>query len=208
MVFDIILVIDKPKVLYHGSPNKGIKIFEPRAESVRDKNEGSIVFATPSEAFASTFLVPADDSWTKMGRFDNVFFITISDRERYEIADQGGAIYTLPLETFDCNSGKGMGYWEWASRTAVKPLAKTDYRSGLETMIEKGVQVLFVDQKTFGKIVNSDDHGNRILRSLRSENQRVEENVKTIPTLTVPQPRSQLRKKCHSSTRKKITGHY
>jgi len=35
----------KPKVLYHASQNREIDVLEPRADTVRDKAEGPVVFA-------------------------------------------------------------------------------------------------------------------------------------------------------------------
>lgn len=43
-------------VLYHGSTNSNIKVFEPRNNHIRDKEEGPVVFATPSLKLASCYL--------------------------------------------------------------------------------------------------------------------------------------------------------
>lgn len=46
---------NRPKILYHASPNRSINVFEPRREKVRDPEEGPVVFATPDKALASAF---------------------------------------------------------------------------------------------------------------------------------------------------------
>jgi len=65
-----------------------------------------------------------------------------------------------------------MGEKEWTSREPVKPLSETEHPSALDAMIENGVQVYFVDKKTFDEIAAADDHGRQLLASLRSENMR------------------------------------
>lgn len=167
----------KPEYLYHASPNKNIDVFEPRAETVRDPNEGPVVFATTSEAKASKFLVPTNDNWSESGAFNQVNYIVISDEERFRNLDKGGSIYTIPSDTFYQDPKIRGGSSEWVSKEPVKPVAKEDFESGLDTMIEFGVQVYFVDKKTFEKIQNSEDHGYEILKKLDSENKKRNMNI-------------------------------
>lgn len=168
---------EKPPVLYHASRDPDITQFEPRAESIRDKNEGPVVFGTPELALATMFLVDTSDSWTTKGRFGETCCHVISDRERFSKADKGGWIYRLPSESFTTDLTKGMRKLEWTSRQPVIPIDQTAYKSGLEAMIEQGVQVYFVDKDTFKKIKEAPDHGQSILQSLVSENQRRAENT-------------------------------
>ena len=163
--------LKKPAVLYHASSNTEIEEFEPRAESVRDKDEGPMVFASPDRAFATCFLVPTDDSWAKIGRFGEPgkkgpWHVVVSDRDRFEELDHGGAIYTLPSESFSTDPTKGVGTTEWTSPVAVKPIAKEVMQSGLQAMLEAGVQVYFVDRETFERIKQSDDHGKEVIDGL------------------------------------------
>jgi len=166
--------VEKPEVLYHASENKNIDEFEPRAESVRDKNEGPVVFATPDKALASCFIVPSTDSWTQKSIFtlptkEKIHVLVISDKERFKEADKGGAIYSLPGDNFETDLEKGMKDKEWICREPVKPTDKTEYKTGMEAMIENGVKVFFVDKETFQKIRNSEDHGAEILKTLKPE---------------------------------------
>lgn len=163
---------EKPKFLYHASPRRDIQEFEPRAQSVRDPEEGPVVFATPSEAYASMFIVRTDDRWSEKGRFNNVYYTVVSDKQRFKEMDKGGSIYTLPSETFSSDKTKNMGMTEWTSRKTVKSIRKTDYESGLEAMLEHGVQVYFVDPETWLRIKDSRDHGFSILLGQQSENQK------------------------------------
>lgn len=57
----------KPPLLYHASQNTNITTLEPRALTVRNVDEGPVVFATPDKKYVTTFLVPTDDNWTNMG---------------------------------------------------------------------------------------------------------------------------------------------
>ena len=174
----------KPKVLYHASSNRNLEVLEPRAESVRDESEGPVVFASPDKAGVTKFLVPSNDSWTRKMRFGDVHIHIISDREKYEEADKGGAIYHLSSDTFELDETRSGGKQEWTSRKSVKPANKEVYDSGLQAQLDNGVQVFFVDKDAFERIDQSTDHGNEIIRSLESENTRLDNNYKEIPTLT------------------------
>lgn len=167
----------KSNFLYHASQNPDIDVLEPRAESVRDPNEGPVIFATPNLPYATVFLINSDDSWTSKGRFGGTFYTVISDKNRFLEADKGGTIYTLPNDTFYCDPEKGMGRNEWVSKEAVKPIEKKHYKSGIEAMIDASVQIYFVDKQTFQRIRHAKDHGLAILQSIQSENQKQNKNV-------------------------------
>lgn len=173
----------KPKVLYHASPNKNLEVLEKRAESVRDESEGPVVFASSDKAGVTKFLVSSNDSWTKKGRFGGIHYNIISDRQRYEKEDKGGAIYHLSSDTFELDETRGGGKDEWTSRISVKPVNKEEYESGLQAQLDNGVQVFFVDKKTFENIIQSEDYGNSIIRDLESENKKLSINYQKIPSL-------------------------
>lgn len=94
-------------VLYHSSTNGDIKVFEPRNNDFRDKEEGLMVFATPSLKLASCYLFVWDDSWVhqrlswKDGKMaDYQVSMVISDKKRFDNEGSGGAIYILPSKRF------------------------------------------------------------------------------------------------------------
>jgi len=158
--------LEKPKVLYHASCNPNIKAFEPRSEKTRDENEGPKVFAAPSKALASVFLVETDDSWTKSGMMDDIPFIVISDKERFISTDNGGTIYSLPSDTFETDVEIGLREMEYTSVEEVVPIEAETVDSALETMIEQGVKVFFVDQEIFKQIQDAEDGGEDIVKNL------------------------------------------
>jgi hypothetical protein len=157
---------EKPPVLFHASSNPDIDIFEPRIRKVRDPNEGPRVFATPSRAMASIFLVETDDSWAQSGAMDDTPYIVISDEERFKKLDKGGVIYSLPNKTFENDPEKGLRELEWTSAEPVTPTNKEFVRSALEDMVKNGVKVYFVDKATFQKIQHSSDHGKSVIDNL------------------------------------------
>ena len=167
----------KPQVLYHASSNRAIKVFEPRNESIRHPDEGPVVFATPSKVEASKFIVNTSDSWTNLGAFNGVPFMFCSDRKRFEESDKGGTIYHLPSDSFIIDERFNKGTNEWTSSVSVEPIGREDFDSGLDAMINFGVQVFFVDKETFQKVQESDDHGYSIIRGLESENMKRGVNV-------------------------------
>ena len=163
----------KPKVLYHASPNRNLQTIEPRRESVRDKDEGPVVFATHDEACATLFLVNTSDSWTFKGRINGIHHHIISDRKRFEEMDKGGSIYEVPSDDFERKINHGWQSLEWTSTKPVNPIRKTDYSSGLDAMIDKGVQVYFVDKETFDQRLKNRGRRNfDFLKTLISENQK------------------------------------
>jgi len=168
---------EKPPFLYHASSNRSIEKFEPRAESIRDPEEGPVVFATPDLALATTFLVnETNDSWTQIGKIDGVPYMVIRDKKHFIRCDKGGSIYKFSNDSFICYPDKGMGEDEWVSKDPVTPLEKTDVESALDAMIENGVQIFFVDKKTFNRISHDEDFID-IIKRLESENKRRGKNV-------------------------------
>jgi hypothetical protein len=138
--------MEKPKFLYHASPNKDITVFEPRRETARDLKEGPVVFATPSKAYASMFMVSSDDTWTSKGQFNGTWYQAIANKDRFIQIDKGGAIYTLPSEKFETNATKGLGLNEWTSKETVSPNSKELYDSCLSAMLQNGVRVFFITE--------------------------------------------------------------
>lgn len=143
-------------VLYHGSTNRNIKVFEPRADSVRDKNEGPVVFATPSLKLASCYLFKWDDSWVDQptpmpdgDKTDYQVVMVISDKSRFKKEDKGGSIYILPAHGFKFDESKGLGIYEGINRAKVTPISQLNFSSGLEAMQQLGVQVHFVSREQF-----------------------------------------------------------
>jgi hypothetical protein len=143
-------------VVYHGSPNRNITTFEPRVEQVRDKNEGALIFATPSIQRASCYLFRWDDSWVNQSvdwnndnKADFQFNMVISDDKRFKKLDKGGAIYLLPVKSFTYDEQKGLGIYEWTSRDKVKPFTKLDFPSALEAMKNFGVKIYFLNKGEF-----------------------------------------------------------
>ncbi len=167
----------KPPFLYHASSNREIETLEPRAKSIRDPEEGPVVFATPDLALATTFLVSeANDSWTQIGKINGVPYMVIRDKKHFMRRDNGGSIYKFKSDGFTSHPHKGMGDDEWVSKEPITPIEKTDVQSALEAMIENGVQVFFVDKGTFNKIKHSADWF-ETLKTLESENKRRGKNV-------------------------------
>jgi hypothetical protein len=172
---------EKPEKLFLSAQTKGIKELVPREGRHRGHNEGAVIFATPDKALASIFLVEGhDDSWMEIGYFNNVPYTVICmSREDFIKRDNGGTMYEVSSENFDFNPNVGMGEKEWTSKKAVNPTGETNYPSSLETMIDNGVYVFFVNKETFIKIKNSEDHGFEILSTLTPENMRKKPNTQT-----------------------------
>ncbi len=168
---------EKPPFLYHGSPHRGLEEIEPRKTTVRDPEEGELVFATQDIGLASVFM--ANSRHYGCGRFNETKYCYIVEPgEEFIRRDKGGHIYVLPSDSFETDPNKGLGVYEWTSKQKVKPIEKIEYTSALDAMLANGVQVYFIDEETHKKIEQSPDHGYSILQGLESENQRRGANVR------------------------------
>lgn len=173
-----IMTKEKPTFLYHGSAHKNIKELEPRNKSVRDPNEGPVVFATPELALAAIFMTK---KVVESGKFDDIpYAIIIDQKESFIKNNKGGHIYIVPSSSFQNDPSKGLGEYEWVSKEKVEPLQKIEYLSSLDAMIENGVQVYFIDETTHQEIKTSKDNGLSILQNIESENQKRGINLKPL----------------------------
>jgi hypothetical protein len=171
---------ERPKTLYHASPVPDLDEIHPRAQSVRDPDEGPQVFATPDRAMATIFI--SRYRWTQSGKHNGVPYIIIADKAAFLASDKEGVIYELPPEGFGCKPDMGLGEDEWTCPTSVRPVGKQVVPSALEAMLEAGVQVYFVpDKETLRRIHSSPDYGLAELRAMRSENQERGINVVEFP---------------------------
>lgn len=157
--------IIKPEVLYHGSSFYLNKI-KPRQESFRDKNEGHVVFASSDIAFASIFITRIYDDHSIKFKHAGVYYMIIDDEEKFRATDKKGYIYTLSSQNFMHDRVKGMKC-EWFSRQAIIPSEYKRHRSGLEAMIEHGVQVYFLKARAFGEIQKIKEKRNYVVNILR-----------------------------------------
>lgn len=143
-------------VLFYGSMHNEIEVLEPQSKNIRDKNEGPVIFATPSIKLASSFLFRWDDSWVhccvstnNLPKNEYRVIMVISDKERFLESDKGGSIYLLPSKNFEFDPLKGLGKYEYTSKEHVKPFAKLYFSSAMEAMKNFGVEVYFVSKKQF-----------------------------------------------------------
>ena len=140
---------EKPKVLYHGSPVRGLKVLEPRNICKRSKDEGKMVFASPFIEFSSMFLNRLNDMHSCGVSFSGPHCF-ICKKSSWN--DTGGSIYELPSDSFSYDSNKGRGYLEWTSTESVNALKETVFESAAEAMMSLGVQLFFVDDDEFKEV--------------------------------------------------------
>lgn len=156
--------MNRPAQLFHASPLTEITEFEPRNEYPRYPNEANLVFATPHKELAAMFLSPRDVD-TEMSIYDDEYVVFINtDEQSYLELDKGGAIYSLPVDTFETDSKHGMGENEWYSKVAVRAISKTVYKTSIEAMDEFNVKRYFVNDDTFQKIRANPTDALRLLK--------------------------------------------
>jgi hypothetical protein len=142
----------KPEKLYHASHDTNIVEFEPRNESPRYIGEVDLVFATPHPGIAAMFLAPKDIPIEISVYGDKYVAFINSNEQEYALKDKGGAIYTLPVDTFETDQKNGMGEAEWVSKVPVKPITTIIFKSSLEAMHSYGVEKHFVSDAVFEEI--------------------------------------------------------
>jgi len=153
----------KASIVYHGSKN--IELITIKSMGIKKQNsqDAPRLYASPSKAVASVFIVPWDDSWAYFGKFsqEEPYSFVCGDKNKFFEMDKGGAIYTLDAKSFVWRN-KGLRENEcWISQDVV-PLDKIILKSALDAMIENGVRVFFVDNETWQKIKKSPDRLNFI----------------------------------------------
>lgn len=98
------------------------------------------------------FLMPRDIE-TEISICGNRYVVFInSNEESYTRYDKGGAIYTLPVDSFETDSIHGMGEIEWYSKVPVMPIDKVIYQTSIEAMSKFNVDHFFVDEDVMKKI--------------------------------------------------------
>ena len=158
--------MEKPRNLYHASTEKDVSEFEPRNESPRYAGEENLVFATPHREVAAMFLVPKNIP-TEISKYGDTHIVFVQGTvEELKAHDSGGAIYTLPNDTFVTDKEIGMGDVEWVSNQSVKPIAKTVYETSLEALGENNVSIYFLGKDAFARIQADPSSGLEIVKSL------------------------------------------
>jgi hypothetical protein len=169
-----ILTKEKPKFLYHGSPDRGLIELKPQSRTQRAEK---LLYATPDMAIASTFLIKGVHYGC--GKFGDVPYAWIlADRDDFIRQDKGGHIYVSSGDSFVMNPDSGLANDEYISVQPVQPSKTIKYQSAVDAMMENGVQVYFINQPTYNRLQSAKDHGYTIFATLESENQRRGINVK------------------------------
>ncbi len=174
---------EKPKILYHGSTNGEITEFTPRLSHGTGSEHGEQVYASPSLMVASVFMAKEyiKQPWSS-GFYGGAYCALITiPRDEFLQRDKGGYIYAIDSKSFSTKEGRGLDDQEYASSEPVTPETKVFYPSVLETMIELGVQVYFVNKDEYETLKDStDDQKHLCLKKLRSENMVRGVNIKEI----------------------------
>ena len=87
--------------------------------------------------------------------------------EEYISADEGGAIYTVPIDTFMKSPQEGLEDSELVSDVEVTPIYKQIYATSLEAMKERGITIYFVNSQIFNKIIKAKDE-QKIISTLKA----------------------------------------
>ncbi len=146
---------EKPKFVYHGSPNGDIEEFIPRVSLGSGEKFGPLVYASDDIAVASVLTANPKITWGSGFTNEGEHYAWMPmTREEFKKIDKGGWIYKLDSENFSTQSGRGMEEKEWASSVPVKPIEKIRIESSLDEMVKNGVKVYFIDEEGYERIKN------------------------------------------------------
>ncbi len=166
-------------VLYNASLHKDLELIEPQRTLSRptytgkDKYIGDYVFATKDKRLAAMYLATKGLATLLETEAEFSYIVICSDQAGYIANDKGGAIYELPTDKFSETPQEGLTEYELVSADPIKPLGKIVYEKSLDAMLEHGITVYFVNQKTFdGLMPVGSDKYRAILDLLPSYNAR------------------------------------
>ena len=140
-------------ILYHASPDKNLAIIRPQRTLSKDVYTGDYVFATADKGLAAMYLATKGIATLMNPGASKPRIIICADPEAYAQRDSGGAIYTVPADTFAQSPQLGLEDTEMVSQHDIVPLNKEVYDSSLAAMKTFGIQVYFVNQEVFGQIM-------------------------------------------------------
>ena len=144
--------MNKPEFLYHASSDPDILEFQPQNESPRYNGDVNLVFATPHPGIAAMFLAPKDIPIEISIYSDRYVTFISSTRKEYMLKDKGGAIYSLPVDTFETDIKTGMGAIEWFSKVPVRPISKEIFQTSIDAMEKYKVDMYFVSNAILKQI--------------------------------------------------------
>lgn len=141
--------------VYHVSPNKSLKIIEPRRALSKGVYIGDYVFATKDKMLATMYLATKGYAVLLGSKDKNPNIVICADAQDYLASDHGGAVYELPEEFFFESPQTELAEYELVSKFPVKPLSKMVYEKSIDAMHKSGIDIKFVDQETFDNLIGN-----------------------------------------------------
>lgn len=139
--------------LYHASRKKKIPIIKPQRTLSNNKYIGDFVFATTNRKLAVMYLTPKGFPTLMNPSEKNANIVICAQEKEFIEYDQGGAIYELPVESFNPSPQKGLSEYEMVSQQPVRPLNEVDFNSAITALISAGVTIRFTDEATFKTLI-------------------------------------------------------
>lgn len=157
------------KYLYHASTNKSLKRLEPQRSLSKDKYIGDYVFATPDRRMSIMYLVPGAAGAISINTFNGEPYAFINGTpEQFEKVDHGGAIYKVQSEQFNETPQQELIGTEYVSVAPVPIVSKEKFSTAADAMRKNGVKLYFFeDDEMFQKLISADDHGLKLLQSIK-----------------------------------------
>ncbi len=139
--------------LYHASPIKNLKILEPQRTISNDKYIGDFVFATRHKKLALMYMLPKGFPVLMNIKSPKPYVVLCGNSRDILKKDKGGALYELSAKSFHRTPQTALSNYEMVSKMPINTLSETDYESVTRALDKEGIEIYFVNNKTFDKLI-------------------------------------------------------
>lgn len=132
-------------------------------------NIGSFLFATEKKLLALMYLMPK--GFPVMMNPEKKFphIVVAGDADEVLSKDFGGSIYVLNDESFFTTPQEGLSDYEKVSKDTVTPVKEIEINSAIESLIEAGVSLYFVNNEVFNNLIGNPEQ-KEIISNLKKFN--------------------------------------
>lgn len=142
-------------VLYHSSPVKNLKILNTSPTLSNNVNIGNYLFATENKLLALMYLMPQGFPIMMDSKKNNPTVVIAGNTEEVLSMDHGGSVYVLDDKNFIETPQKGLSDYERVSKVSVKPIREIKVEDTINSLIEAGVSIYFVDDNVFNDLIRN-----------------------------------------------------
>lgn len=127
-------------------------VIKPQKTLSKDIYIGDYVFATSNKVLAAMYLTTRGVPTIMHYEYERPVIMIMASSEEYAKGDIGGAIYTVPAESFTNTPQAGLEDSEFVSSVEVMPISKKIYNSSIEAIKSMGITINFISKDYFNEL--------------------------------------------------------